>query len=488
MSLDTLLILAALGVVILLLALLLLRRPPADPMLALLQAAQERQGERLGALGGDTRAALAAASEENGRVISGFAVEQTRQLVENQKALQSAIAGLTAQLVKLQTEAAETQRLGFVAAREAQADTAAILRRDLAGGIGEINTNFEKLRTGIVEAQAAAQQKLASELNTTRDLMEAKLKEMREGNDARLAEIQKSVNEQLAEAVEKKMTESFARVIDQFAALQKAMGDVQAVTTQIGDIKRLFGNVKTRGGWGETQVRSMLDDILPPNSYQQNVKLVEGSADAVEFCVVMPSSGETQVLLPIDSKFPTEDFERLQAAWEAADPVAEAQARRGLEVAIRTQSKKIAEKYINPPRTTEFAVLYLPTEGLYAEVARIPGLIDGIGRDHRIVVLGPTLLPAMLRTIQLGHVTLALSKNAESVKDLLGATKAEIGKMDALFASLAKQVGTVGTTIGRVQQRTRVIASKLRSVDALPGEEATALLGLSDGTIEGDED
>ena len=488
MSLETLLILAALAVIILLLALLLLRRPPADPTLVLLQAAQERQGERLGALAGDTRAALAAASEENGRVISGFAVEQTRQLVENQNALQNAITGLTAQLVKLQTEAAETQRLGFVAAREAQAETAAILRRDLAGGIGEINTNFEKLRTGIVEAQAAAQQKLASELNTTRDLMEAKLKEMREGNDARLAEIQKSVNEQLAEAVEKKMTESFARVIDQFAALQKAMGDVQAVTTQIGDIKRLFGNVKTRGGWGETQVRSMLDDILPPNSYQQNVKLVEGSADAVEFCVVMPSSGETQVLLPIDSKFPTEDFERLQAAWEAADPVAEAQARRGLEVAIRTQSKKIAEKYINPPRTTEFAVLYLPTEGLYAEVARIPGLIDGIGRDHRIVVLGPTLLPAMLRTIQLGHVTLALSKNAESVKDLLGATKAEIGKMDALFASLAKQVGTVGTTIGRVQQRTRVIASKLRSVDALPGEEATALLGLSDGTIEGDED
>ena len=478
MSTEGLILAALLLAVIGLLIVLLLRRAPVD---AGLQAGQERLGQTLAAMQESVKADLARQGVEASREMSGFTLEQTKLLGEAMLSQTKSLAG--AEKALLDRLAADAKSAQETAAEQTRALAAAMLKQTQA------LAEMEKALLERLAADAkATQEAMNAETTRSRDVLDKKLAEMRENSEKSLAEIQKSVNEQLAEAVEKKMTESFSRVIDQFAALQKAMGDVQAVTTQIGDIKRLFGNVKTRGGWGETQVRSMLDDILPPNSYQQNVKLVEGSADAVEFCVVMPSSGETQVLLPIDSKFPTEDFERLQAAWEAADPVAEAQARRGLEVAIRTQSKKIAEKYINPPRTTEFAVLYLPTEGLYAEVARIPGLIDGIGREHRIVVLGPTLLPAMLRTIQLGHVTLALSKNAEGVKDLLGATKAEIGKMDALFASLAKQVGTVGSTIGKVQQRTRIIAGKLRGVDSLPGEEATALLGLEDGTIEGDED
>lgn len=425
---------ALLGLVVVLLlavlGLLLVRKPGSDPALPLLQAAQERQGERLGALTGEVKAALAASEASLGAAVSGFAVEQAKLLNEAQHRQATALSALEKSLLE----------------------------------------------------------RLATEANRSRDLLDQKLTEMRETNEKRLAEIQKSVNEQLAGAVEKQMNESFARVIDQFTAVQKAMGEIQAVTGQIGDIKRLFGNVKTRGGWGETQVKALLDDILPEGSYEVNVRLREGSADAVEFAVIMPSPGEARALLPVDAKFPIEDYARLLEAWEAADSLAEAAARKGLETRIRGEARKIAEKYIVPPRTLEFAVMYLPTEGLYAEVARIPGLIDDIGRNHRVLVLGPSLLPALLRTIQLGHVTLALSKNAESVRELLAATKDEMGKMDGVLKTLSGQVGSVANTISKAQVRTRAIARKLRGVDVMAGQDSGAVLGLTNDMTDDEED
>lgn len=433
-----------LGLILLLLlavlAVLLTRQPASDPALPLLLAAQERQGERLGALTGEVKAGLSASEAAVSAVVQGFAVEQAKLL--------------NASLLK-QTEA--------LAAMEK-----ALLERFAA------------------EAKAT-QEAMSAETARSREVLDKKLTEMRETSEKRLAEIQKSVNEQLAGAVEKQMNESFARVIDQFTAVQKAMGEIQAVTGQIGDIKRLFGNVKTRGGWGETQVKALLDDILPEGSYEVNVSLREGSADSVEFALVMPNPGEVRVLLPVDAKFPIEDYARLLDAWEAADGVAEATARKGLETRIRGEAKKIAEKYILPPRTVEFAVMYLPTEGLYAEVARIPGLIDDIGRNHRVLILGPSLLPALLRTIQLGHVTLALSRNAESVRELLAATKDEMGKMDGVLKTLSGQVGSVANTISKAQVRTRAIARKLRGVDVMAGQDSGAILGITDDADEEDE-
>ncbi len=301
---------------------------------------------------------------------------------------------------------------------------------------------------------------------------------MREGNEAKLAEIQKSVNEQLHAAVEKQMQTSFERVIDQFTAVQKAMTDVQAVTAQIGDIKRLFANVKTRGGWGEAQVRAMLDDILPPGAYLTNHKVRADSDDVVEFAVIMPMRGEVRPLLPIDAKFPVEDYERLLAASEAGDPEAERVATRALERRIRDEAKKIAAKYVNPPVTVEFAVLYLPTDALYAEVARIPGLIDDIGRDQRVLVMGPSLFPALLRTIHLGFVTLALEQKADQIRDLLGATRTEMLKMDDVLERLAKQAGTFSTTIDRARTRTRAVRRKLKGVQALDPVTAERLLEI----------
>ncbi|WP_240782492.1 DNA recombination protein RmuC [Roseococcus sp. SYP-B2431] len=475
---------ALLGVVVLLLlavlAVLLTRRPPGDPTLPLLQAGQERQAAALAttkeALAGD----IARQKTELSLELSGFTAEQTRALgAAMLKQTESLAATERALLDRLAAGAALTQE---TTAAQTKAVNAAMLKQ--AESLAVMQTSLLERLTADAKA---TQEAMSAETARSRDVLDKKLTEMRENSEKRLAEIQKSVNEQLASAVEKQMNESFQRVIDQFTAVQKAMGDVQAVTAQIGDIKRLFGNVKTRGGWGETQVKALLDDILPEGSYEVNVRLREGSSDSVEFCVVMPMSGSERVLLPVDAKFPIEDYERLLAAWEIADPIAEIAARKGLENRIRGEAQKIAQKYICPPRTVEFGVMYLPTEGLYAEVARIPGLIDDVGRVHRVLILGPTLLPALLRTIQLGHVTLALSKNAESVRELLSATKAEMSKMDGVLSSLGKQVGTVANTIGRAQVRTRAITRKLRGMDTLPGERVDQIFEIEQEIAEDEE-
>ena len=466
MALDVILLALVVALLLAVLFVLLARRPGADPMLPLLQAAQERQGERIAALGGEVKAALSATETVLAREMSH----------------------LTSQTMQVQGAAAQAQK-----------DDAAALRAEVAEKLARMNLMVEQVRAALTEAQSAMKNAIAAEMVTARDLIdrkatesrievEAKLKEMREANDKRLADIQASVNEQLGAAVEKQMTESFTRVIDQFNAIQAMMGNVQSVASQVGDLKRLFSNVKTRGGWGEAQVKALLDDFLPEGSYETNVKLREGSNELVEFAIRMPAPGDALVRLPVDAKFPVEDYERLLAAHEAGDAEGEAQARRALENRIRGEAQKIREKYIHPPATTEFAVMYLPTEGLYAEVARIPGLIDQVGRDARVFIAGPSLLPAMLRTIHLGHVTLALSKNAEAVRDLLSATKAEMAKMDDVLVRVVKQVGSVGNTLGEAQRRTRAIARKLKTVEAMPGDQSAALLGVAALPPEEDEE
>jgi DNA recombination protein RmuC len=461
------LVLLALVVVLLLAVLfvLLTRKPGADPTIPLLQAAQERQGERIAALGGEVKAALSATETVLAREMSA----------------------LTSQTMQVQGAAAQAQK-----------EDAAALRAEVAEKLARINLMVEQVRAALTESQSAMKTAIAAEMAAARDLIdrkatesrlevETKLKEMREANDKRLADIQASVNEQLGAAVEKQMTESFTRVIDQFNAIQAMMGNVQSVASQVGDLKRLFSNVKTRGGWGEAQLRQMLDDFVP-GAYESNVRVREDSSEAVEFAIRMPGADETQPLLPIDSKFPSEDYERLLAAQEAGDAPAEALARRAIEQRVRGEAQKIATKYISAPRTTEYAILFLPTEGLYAEVARIPGLMDTVARQHRVFIAGPFLLPALLKNIQLGYVQYALSKNAEGVRDLLAATKEEMAKMDKVLEGLGRQVGTVSNSIGSARTRTRAIARKLRAVEALPEGRAADVLQLDEATLASEED
>ena len=506
MTLDALILLAALVVIAVLVLLLLLRRPPGDPAVALLLAAQERQGERLGALTGETRSALSESQAATARTIS----ELTTRIMEVQaaaaQAQQQGFAALEKSVLdRLTLDAAATQQrlTGTAEASREALDQRLTEARDRNGqsqealrvGVAEqLNATREKLaavETALLERlaadAAATQTRLTAEAGTSRTLLDAKLKEMAETSGKQLAEIQKSVNEQLAGAVEKQMNESFQRVIDQFAAIQQMMGNVQSVATQVGDLKRLFGNIKTRGGWGEAQLRAMLDDFLPAGAYQTNVKLREDSADIVEFCIVMPG-GDERALLPLDAKFPSEDYERLIVAHEAGDQPEEARARRALEARVRGEAAKIAAKYICPPRSTDYAIMFLTTEGLYAEVARMPGLIDDLARNHRIYLAGPFMLPVMLKNIQLGYVQYALSRNAEGVQRLLSATKGEMAKMDMVLDRLGKQVGTVETTIGLARRRTKAIAKTLREVDLLPETQAAEVLRLEATMMEVEQD
>jgi DNA recombination protein RmuC len=372
----------------------------------------------------------------------------------------------------LQQQAATLQHLRLLA------------EQSLAGQRSESETlraTMASTERALTAATSSASGQLRLEVNGAiaemRTGLDTKLRELREGNEAKLGEIQKTVNEQLHAAVEKQMTTSFARVTEQFAAVQKAMGDVQAVTAQIGDIKRLFGNVKTRGGWGETQVRAMLDDILPVGAYDVNWKPRPDSDDVVEFAVIMPMRGETRVRLPIDAKFPVEDYERILQAASDGDADAEKIALRALERRVRDEAKKMASKYIVPPATVEFGVMYLPTDGLYAEIARMPGLIDDLGRQYRVLVMGPSLFPALLRTIHLGHVTLSLEQKADEIGKLLGATRAEMLKIDDVLERLGKQAGTFTTTIERARTRTRAVGRVLRGIEAVTPETAEKLLG-----------
>jgi DNA recombination protein RmuC len=465
--------LALVGVSFLLLLLLLLRGPPspkADDRIFDLQAAQRHHGERLATTSGEMQAAIARASEETGKAIAGFTLEQTRLLSEGIAAQRDRLADIEKALLERLAKDSQAAATRFDEHRTAQADAATTLRTFQAEAEG-------RLRKGIAEDMTTARDLIDRKAKEARDDIEAKLKEMPEANEAKLAEIQKTVNEQLQSAVEKQMTESFQRVIDQFEAVQRSMVEVQAVTGQIGDLKRLFSNVKARGGWGEAQCKSLLEDILP-GGFVENFRPREESAESVEFAVLMPSQRESPLHLPLDAKFPVEDYERLLAAAEAGESAAEREARRALGDRVRRQAADIAGKYIHEPKTTDFALLYLPSDSLYAEVARIPGLLAAIGRDHKVLVVGPSLLPAMLRTIQLGHYSLALSRNADAVRELLGATKSEVQKMAGVLKNLERQAGTFGTTIGKALTRTRAIDRKLRGVDSVTFERSEQLLEI----------
>nr|WP_242009990.1 DNA recombination protein RmuC [Acetobacter conturbans] len=333
----------------------------------------------------------------------------------------------------------------------------------------------EHMRAELMERVAHLSGSLGREQAEARAAQSEALREMAETSARQLATIRSAVTEQLHAAVEQQMQTSFQRVLEQFSAMQKAMGEVSAMTAQIGDLKRLFGNVKTRGGWGEAQLRAILEDVLPPGTFEANRRLGQGR-EVVEFVVKMPVRGPNPPVLSIDSKFPTEAYERLLDACARDDKDGERVARRSLEATLKMEAKKIASKYIVPPETVEFAVLYLPTDGLYAEIARAPGLIDEIGRTCRVLVMGPSLMPALLRTIHLGYVTLSLEERTDTIARLLGATRQEMLKMDGVLEKLSRNAQTMSSTIEDARRRTRVVTRQLRSLDTADEGDEEVLL------------
>lgn len=319
-------------------------------------------------------------------------------------------------------------------------------------------------------------------LDKLRETVETKLIAIQDDNSKKLEEMRATVDEKLHATLEKRLGESFQLVSERLEQVHKGLGEMQQLAVGVGDLKKVLSNVKTRGIWGEMQLASLLEQVLTPEQYAANVATKRGSQDRVEFAVRLPGrdSSETTVWLPIDAKFPQEDYQRLLEAQEAANSELAAAAAAGLETRIRQEAKTIREKYIDPPNTTDFAILFLPVEGLYAEVLRRPGLCDILQREYRINVTGPTTLAALLNSLQMGFRTLAIEKRSSEVWTILGAVKTEFGKFGDVLMKTKEKLDQASRQIDAAAVRTRAIERKLKTVEQLPVPTAVEVLGQYD--------
>jgi DNA recombination protein RmuC len=317
-------------------------------------------------------------------------------------------------------------------------------------------------------------------LGEMRVTLEARLRELQADNAAKLEQMRATVDEKLHATLETRLTESFGNVTTMLAQVHRGLGDMHKLAADVGGLQRVLTNVKSRGVFGEVQLAGLLEQVLAPDQYAANVATVPDSNERVEFAVKFPgSSGDTTVWLPIDAKFPREDYERLLDAQERADVDAARASGDALERRVRQEAARICQKYVCAPHTTEFAILFLPTEGLYAEVLRRPGLVDALQRDCRIAVAGPTTLLALMTSFQMGFRTLAIEKRSSEVWRTLGAVKTEFGKFGDVLDGVRKKLQEAGNKIDATSRRSRAMGRALRDVEALPSGDSDALLGLA---------
>ena len=317
-------------------------------------------------------------------------------------------------------------------------------------------------------------------MSEIRETLEKQLAQLQTSNAAKLDEMRATVDEKLQTTLQARLGESFKQVADRLEQVHKGLGEMQTLAQGVGDLKHLLTNVKTRGIFGEAQLASLLEQVFVTDQYAAQVATRPGSKNVVDFAIKLPGrsdSGEP-LWLPIDAKFPNEDYERLLDAQGRADVVAAELAGRALEQRIRLEAKSISDKYLEPPYTTDFAILFLPTEGLYAEVLRRPGLMEALQRDCRVTLAGPTTLLAMLSSLQMGFRTLALEKRSSEVWQVLGAVKTEFGKFGDVLAKVKAQTETVLKTLDSAQTRSRAMGRALKTVEALPETQAQSLIAL----------
>ena len=315
-----------------------------------------------------------------------------------------------------------------------------------------------------------------------RETVDAQLGAIRGDNERKLEAIRVTVDEKLAATLNDRLGASFKQVSDQLEAVYRGLGDMQSIAAGVGDLKRVLSNVKTRGILGEVQLGAILADILTPDQYAENVATKPGSSERVEFAVKLPVEAGEPVWLTIDSKFPGDTYERLRDAMDAGDAEGIAAARRALEQVIKLEAKDISSKYLSVPETTNFGIMFLPFEGLYAEVVDRPGLIECLQRDYQVNVAGPSTMAVILNSLQMSYQTFAFQRRADEIQKVLSAVKAEFPKYQAELRRALKQIETAGKTVdGIINTRTNVIERKLRSVTALEDEvQAAELLGIED--------
>jgi len=318
----------------------------------------------------------------------------------------------------------------------------------------------------------------AKQLIDINETLKNEIRHLQEKNDAKLEEMRKTVDEKLQTTLENRLTQSFKTVSEQLESVYKGLGEMKTLASDVGDLKRVLTNVKQRGVFGELQLEGILEDILTPQQYEKNAHIKRNTT--VEFAIKIPAKDESNkyILLPIDSKFPREDYERILSAQENADPNALSDAVKSLSTRITGEAKDISEKYIDPPHTTDFAIMFLPVEGLFAEVLRIPGLFEKIRKDLNVIITGPTTITAILNSLQMGFRTLAIEKKSQEVWKVLGAVKTEFKKFNDLLTKTREKLESAASEIEKAQKRTQMIDRKLKGVEQLDMSESQKILAL----------
>jgi DNA recombination protein RmuC len=418
-----------------------------------------------------------------GRPGAQLATLETRLLAID-AALERQERELRGELARLRSEAQESAR----GDRAEQAQALERFGQGLAGQVGQLGTLQAQQFEAFGQNLSRLTQSFDARVEQLRLTVESRLGAIQTENAAKLEEMRKTVDEKLHATLEQRLGESFKLVSERLEQVHRGLGEMQTLAAGVGDLKKVLTNVKTRGTWGEVQLAALLEQVLTAEQYAENVITRPKSADRVEFAIRLPGKDDgTPVWLPIDAKFPIEDYQKLLEAQERADPVALEVAARALETRLKNEAKTIREKYVEPPHTTDFAILYLPIEGLYAEALRRPGLAEALQREHRISIAGPTTLAAMLNSLQMGFRTLAIEQRSSEVWAVLGAVKNEFGKFGEALAHTRKKLQEASNSIDKAEVRTRAVSRKLKDVEALPAVESAALLG-ADGDLFADTD
>jgi DNA recombination protein RmuC len=354
-------------------------------------------------------------------------------------------------------------------------------RTQLAAMQQATETALRRISETLAEQLLQLSETNARRLGEVRQAVDARLVALQEGNERKLEQMRATVDEKLQATLETRLSESFKQVADRLEQVHKGLGDMQALARDVGSLNRVLTNVKTRGVFGEVQLAGLLEQVFTPEQYATNVATVPGSNERVEFAIRLPgredaAAGGAPLWLPIDAKFPREDYERLLDAHERADAPAMEAAAKAIEARLRLEARTIRDKYVAPPHTTDFAILFLPTEGLYAEALRRPGLLEALQREFKVMLAGPTTLLATLTSLQMGFRTLALEKRSAEVWEVLGAVKTEFGKFGDVLARTKKKLDEAGSAIEQAEVRSRAMARQLRTVEALPEARAAELL------------
>jgi len=372
-------------------------------------------------------------------------------------------------------------RLGALSETQAQVDRN--VRDELARSREEVAANTRHLREEMSASLRGASEGIQKQLKDVQDTLHLQLQALRGENERKLEQMRATVDEKLQGTLEKRLGEAFQHVSERLEAVHKGLGEMQTLAVGVGDLKKVLTNVKTRGTFGETRLEALLEQTLAAGQWAREVQVKRGSAERVDFGIRLPGAegdGGEPVWLPLDAKFPQEDYVRLLDAQERANTPELEAAASALEQRVLQQARSIRDKYVSPPATTDFAVMFLPTEGLYAEVLRRPGLAERLQRECRVTVAGPTTVLALLNSLQMGFRTLAIQKRSAEVWRVLGAVKTEFGRFGELLDKVDKKLQEASNTIGVATSKTRNIESRLRKVEELPEAEASALLGAGD--------